>query len=37
VKNVPAVDAGAARERVAAIVGIDADALGVTDSPRVLR
>jgi hypothetical protein len=37
VKNVPAVDAGAARERVAAIVGIDPDALGVTDSPRVLK
>ncbi len=36
VKNVPAVDAAAARERVAAIAGIDADALGATDSPRVL-
>lgn len=35
VKNVPAVDAAAARERVAAIVGIDPDALGATDSPRV--
>jgi hypothetical protein len=36
VKNVPAVDADAARERVAQIVGIDPAALGVTDSPRVL-
>lgn len=36
VKNVPAVDAAAARERVAAIVGIDPAALGATDSPRVL-
>jgi hypothetical protein len=35
VKNVPAVDAAAARERVAAIVGIDPAALGATDSPRV--
>ena len=37
VKNVPAVDEAAARERVAAIVGIDPEALGVTDSPRVLE
>jgi hypothetical protein len=37
VKNVPAVDASAARERVAQVVGIDAEALGATDSPRVLR
>jgi len=36
VKNVPAVDAAAARERVAQIVGIDPEALGATDSPRVL-
>ncbi len=36
VKNVPAVDGAAAREQVAQIVGIDAQALGVTDSPRVL-
>ena len=36
VKNVPAVDAAAARERVAQIAGIDPAALGVTDSPRVL-
>lgn len=37
VKNVPAVDEAAARERVAAIVGIGREALGVTDSPRVLE
>ena len=37
VKNVPAVDAAAARERVAAIVAIDPDALGATASPRVLN
>ncbi len=37
VKNVPAVDASAARERVAEIVAIDPEALGVTDSPRVLE
>jgi hypothetical protein len=37
VKNVPAVDAAAARERVASIVGIDPQALGATDSPRVLK
>jgi hypothetical protein len=36
VKNVPAVDEQAARERVAEIVGIEPAALGVTDSPRVL-
>ena len=35
VKNLPAVDEQAARERVAAIVGIDPAALGATDSPRV--
>ncbi|MDP8968582.1 MAG: hypothetical protein M3N04_08280, partial [Actinomycetota bacterium] len=37
VKNVPAVDAEAARERIAQIVGIDPAALGATDSPRVLQ
>ena len=37
VKNVPAADADAARERVAQIVGIDPALLGVTDSPRVLK
>lgn len=36
VKNVPAVDAEAARERIAEIVAIDPAALGVTDSPRAL-
>jgi hypothetical protein len=36
VKNLPAVDAAAARARVAEIVGIDADALGAVDSPRVM-
>jgi hypothetical protein len=36
VKNLPAVDADAARERVAGIVGIEPAALGATDSPRVL-
>jgi hypothetical protein len=36
VKNVPAVDEQAARERVAEIVGIEPAALGATDSPRVL-
>jgi hypothetical protein len=36
VKNLPATDEQAARERVAEIVGIDPAALGVTDSPRVL-
>ena len=35
VKNVPAGGEDEARERVAAIVGIDAAALGVTRSPRV--
>ncbi len=37
VKNLPAVDADAARERVAQIVEIDPAALGATDSPRVLK
>lgn len=37
VKNVPAADAAAAREQVAALVGIDPEALGVTDSPRVME
>lgn len=36
VKNVPAGSEDAARERVAAIVAIDAAALGATPSPRVL-
>jgi hypothetical protein len=36
VKNLPAVDEQDAQSRVAAIVGIEADALGVTRSPRVL-
>jgi hypothetical protein len=36
VKNLPATDEQAARERVAQIVGIDPAALGATDSPRVL-
>lgn len=36
VKNVPAIDAAAAREQVAQIVGIDPEALGATESPRVL-
>jgi hypothetical protein len=36
VKNLPAADAQAARERVAEIVGIEPEALGATDSPRVL-
>jgi hypothetical protein len=36
VKNLPAVDADAARERIASIVGIEPAALGATDSPRVL-
>jgi hypothetical protein len=36
VKNVPAADEHAARERVAEIVGIEPAALGATDSPRVL-
>jgi hypothetical protein len=36
VKNVPATDERAARERVAQIVGIDPAALGATDSPRIL-
>ena len=35
VKNVPAASADEARARVAAIAGIDAAALGVTQSPRV--
>jgi hypothetical protein len=35
VKNVPAVDGAAARARVAEVVGIEIEALGVTDSPRV--
>jgi len=36
VKNLPAADEQAARERVAEIVGIEPAALGATDSPRVL-
>ncbi len=36
VKNVPAADEDGARERIAQIAGIDAGALGVTRSPRVL-
>ena len=36
VKNLPAADEEDARASVAAIIGIDADALGVTRSPRVL-
>jgi hypothetical protein len=36
VKNLPAVDETAARERVAQIVGIEPAALGATDSPRVM-
>ena len=37
VKNVPAAGEEDARERVAEIVGIDARALGVTESPRVFQ
>jgi hypothetical protein len=36
VKNLPAVDEGDAQAKVAAIAGIDANALGVTRSARVL-
>jgi hypothetical protein len=36
VKNVPAVDGEAARMRVAEIVGLEPETLGVTNSPRVL-
>ena len=37
VKNVPAGGEQEARERIAQIVGIEPDALGVTSSPRVLE
>ena len=37
VKNLPATDEQAARERVAQIVAIDPAALGATDSPRILQ
>ena len=35
VKNLPATDERAARERVGQIVALDPAALGATDSPRV--